>query len=62
MSWVDRGRDAGRLLKEVDVKDLLERLDAVRDYLRDLTATFRVAAEKPANQRTRTRPRPRPRK
>jgi hypothetical protein len=40
MSWIDRGRDAGRLLKEIDVKDLQEQLDAVRDYLRDLTASF----------------------
>jgi len=31
----------GRLLKEVDVKDFLEQLDAVRDYLRDLTASAR---------------------
>jgi hypothetical protein len=35
MSWVDRGRDAGRFLKETEVKDLEEQLDAVRDYLRD---------------------------
>ena len=33
----------GRLLKEVDVKDLLEQLDAVRDYLRDLTASSKIA-------------------
>jgi hypothetical protein len=37
MSWVDRGREAGRFLKETEVKDLQEQLDAVRDYLRDLT-------------------------
>jgi hypothetical protein len=36
----------GRLLKEVDVKDLLEQLDAVRDYLRDLTATFSKIANR----------------
>jgi ElaB/YqjD/DUF883 family membrane-anchored ribosome-binding protein len=46
MSWVDRGRDAGRYLKEVDVKDLQERLDAVRDYLGDLTGVFRKIANR----------------
>jgi ElaB/YqjD/DUF883 family membrane-anchored ribosome-binding protein len=40
MSWVDRGRDAGRFLKDIEVKDLQEQLDAVRDYLRDLKASF----------------------
>jgi ElaB/YqjD/DUF883 family membrane-anchored ribosome-binding protein len=40
MSWVDRGREAGRFLKETEVKDLQEQLDAVRDYLRDLTTSF----------------------
>ena len=40
MSWVDRGRDAGRVLKEIEVKDLREQLDVVRDYLGDLTASF----------------------
>ena len=39
MSWVDRGRDEGRFLKDIEVKDLQEQLDAVRDYLRDLTAS-----------------------
>jgi len=46
MSWVDRGRDAGRFLKETEVKDLQEQLDAVRDYLRDLTTSFSKIANR----------------
>jgi hypothetical protein len=34
MSWVDRGRHAGRFLKDIVVKDVQQQLDAVRDYLR----------------------------
>jgi ElaB/YqjD/DUF883 family membrane-anchored ribosome-binding protein len=46
MSWVDRGRDAGRFLKETEVKDLQEQLDTVRDYLRDLTTSFSKIANR----------------
>ena len=46
MSWVDRGRDAGRFLKEIEVKDLQEQVDAVRDFLRDLTASFSKIANR----------------
>ena len=46
MSWVDRGRDAGRFLKETEAKDLQEQLDAVRDYLRDLTTSFSKIANR----------------
>jgi len=46
MSWVDRGREAGRFLKETEVKDLQEQLDAVRDYLRDLTTSFSKIANR----------------
>ena len=48
MSWVDRGRDAGRFLKEIEVKDLQEQVDAVRDFLRDLTASFSKIANRQA--------------
>jgi hypothetical protein len=46
MSWVDRGREAGRFLKETEVKDLQEQLDAVLDYLRDLTTSFSKIARR----------------
>jgi ElaB/YqjD/DUF883 family membrane-anchored ribosome-binding protein len=46
MSLVDRGRDAGRLLKDIDVKDLQAQLDAVSDYLRDLTSSFSKIANR----------------
>jgi ElaB/YqjD/DUF883 family membrane-anchored ribosome-binding protein len=46
MSWVDRGRDAGRFLKEIEVKDLEEQVDAMRDFLRDLTASFSKIANR----------------
>ena len=48
MSWVDRGRDAGRFFKEIEVKDLQEQVDAVRDFLRDLTASFSKIANRQA--------------
>ena len=46
MSSVDRGRDAGRFLKEIEVKDLQEQVDAVRDFLRDLTTSFSKIANR----------------
>jgi hypothetical protein len=33
-------RPRSEFLKDIEVKDLQEQLDAVRDYLRDLTASF----------------------
>jgi ElaB/YqjD/DUF883 family membrane-anchored ribosome-binding protein len=46
MSWVDGGRDAGRSLKEIDFKDLQEKLESVRDYLGDLTASSNKIARR----------------
>jgi hypothetical protein len=57
MSWVDRGRDAGRSSREIDVKDLQEQLDSVRDHLRDLTASFTQGGQSPMGPRARARPR-----
>ena len=45
-SRVDWGREAGRFLKEIDVKDLQEQLDSLRDYLRDLTGSFSKIANR----------------
>jgi hypothetical protein len=39
VSWADRTRDAGRSLKEIELKDIQEQLDTVRDYLSDLAAS-----------------------
>jgi hypothetical protein len=55
MSWVDRGRDAGRVLKEIEVKDLREQLDVVRDYLRELTALFQQDRQPPMRPCARAR-------
>jgi ElaB/YqjD/DUF883 family membrane-anchored ribosome-binding protein len=44
MGWVDRTRDAGRSLKDIELKDLQEQLDSVRDYLSNLaTSTSKIA-------------------
>ena len=51
------GRETGRLLKEIDVPDLNDQLDAVRDYLRELTSSF----SKIANRQWRSTRGPRPR-
>jgi len=40
------GRETGRLLKEIDVPDLNDQLDAVRDYLRELTSSFSKIANR----------------
>ena len=39
MSWVDRTRDAGRSLKDIDLKEVQEKLDSLRDYLSNLAAS-----------------------
>ena len=44
MSWVDRTRDAGRSLKDIDLKEVQEKLDSLGDYLSNLAAsTSKVA-------------------
>jgi len=48
-SWGNRGRaeqKAGRFLKELEAQDLHDQLDAVRDYLRDLTSSFSKIANR----------------
>jgi ElaB/YqjD/DUF883 family membrane-anchored ribosome-binding protein len=39
-------REAGRLLKEIDIPDLNDHLDAVRDYLRELTNSLSKIANR----------------
>jgi ElaB/YqjD/DUF883 family membrane-anchored ribosome-binding protein len=39
MSWVDRTRDAGRSLKDIDLKEVQEKLDSLSDYLKNLAAS-----------------------
>ena len=48
-SWGNRDRaeqKAGRFLKELEAQDLHDQLDAVRDYLRDLTSSFSKIANR----------------
>jgi ElaB/YqjD/DUF883 family membrane-anchored ribosome-binding protein len=48
-SWANLGRaenKAGRFLKELEAQDLHDQLDAVRDYLRDLTGSFSKIANR----------------
>jgi len=48
-SWGNRDRaeqKAGRFLKELQAQDLHDQLDAVRDYLRDLTSSFSKIANR----------------
>jgi ElaB/YqjD/DUF883 family membrane-anchored ribosome-binding protein len=49
MSWVDRGREARRSWREIEVKDLQQQLDSLRDYFGDLMP----AINKIANRRWR---------
>jgi ElaB/YqjD/DUF883 family membrane-anchored ribosome-binding protein len=44
MSWVDRGRDARRSWREIEVKDLQQPLDSLRDYLGNLMAAINKIA------------------
>jgi ElaB/YqjD/DUF883 family membrane-anchored ribosome-binding protein len=46
MSWGRAEDKAGRFLKELDAQDLHDQLDAVRDYLRDLTGSFSKIANR----------------
>jgi ElaB/YqjD/DUF883 family membrane-anchored ribosome-binding protein len=39
-------RETGRLLKEIDIPDLNDHLDAVRDYLRELTNSLSKIANR----------------
>jgi ElaB/YqjD/DUF883 family membrane-anchored ribosome-binding protein len=39
MSWVDRTKDAGRSLKDIDLKEVQEKLDSLGDYLSNLAAS-----------------------
>ena len=44
MSWVDRTRDAGRSWKDIDLKQVQEKLGSLSDYLSNLAAsTSKVA-------------------
>ena len=49
MSWVDRTRDAGRSLKDIDLKEVQEKLDSLRDYL----SKFAASTSKIANRQFR---------
>ena len=46
MSWGRAEEKAGRFSKELDAQDLHDQLDAVRDYLRDLTTSFSKIAHR----------------
>ena len=37
-------RETGRLLKKIDIPELSDQLDTVRDYLQELTSSFRKIA------------------
>jgi ElaB/YqjD/DUF883 family membrane-anchored ribosome-binding protein len=49
-SWSNWGRaaenKAGRFLKELEEQDLHDQLDAMRDYLRDITGSFSKIANR----------------
>jgi ElaB/YqjD/DUF883 family membrane-anchored ribosome-binding protein len=46
MSWGRAEDKAGRFLKELDAQDLHDQLDAVRNYLSDLTGSFSKIANR----------------
>jgi ElaB/YqjD/DUF883 family membrane-anchored ribosome-binding protein len=46
MTWGRAEDKAGRFLKELDAQDLHDQLDAVRNYLSDLTASFSKIANR----------------
>lgn len=46
MSWARAEDKAGRFLKELDAQDLHDQLDAVRNYLSDLTGSFSKIANR----------------
>jgi ElaB/YqjD/DUF883 family membrane-anchored ribosome-binding protein len=46
MSWARAEDKAGRFLKEFDAQDLHDQLDAVRNYLSDLTGSFSKIANR----------------
>ena len=48
-SWANRGRaenKASRFLKELDARELHDQIDAVRDYLQDLTGSLSKIANR----------------
>ena len=47
--WVDRTRDAGRSLKDIDLKEVQEKLDSLDDYL----SNFAASTSKIANRQFR---------
>ena len=48
-------RETGRLLKRIDIPDLSDQLDVVRDYLQELTNSFsKIANRRLRNARERT--------
>ena len=50
-------RETGRLLKRIDIPDLSDQLDAVRDYLQELASSYQQDREPPMAQRPRAHPR-----
>jgi ElaB/YqjD/DUF883 family membrane-anchored ribosome-binding protein len=52
-SWANWGRaenKASRFLKQLDAQDLHDQLDAVREYLQDLTGSFSKIANRQLGQ------------
>ena len=48
-------RETGRLLKRIDIPDLSDQLDVVRDYLQELASSFsKIANRQWRNTRDRT--------
>ena len=48
-------RETGRLLKRIDIPDLSDQLDVVRDYLQELASSFsKIANRRWRNARERT--------
>ena len=50
-------RETGSLLKRIDIPDLSDQLDVVRDYLQELASSFSKHREPPMAQRPRAHPR-----
>ena len=50
-------RETGRLLKRIDIPDLSDQLDVVRDYLQELASSYQQDREPPMAQSPRAHPR-----
>src|SRR5262245_31286330 len=46
MSWGQAERKANKYLKDIDVDDIQDQIDSLRDYLKDLTHAFRKNANR----------------